>query len=484
MHALSLRSKLSLLCWGHTILLILTLSCVGLLFDFRWELLGFLGAGFVFSFFGQRQLIKLLAPLQTVKELAEAISDGDFSHRATRVSDKDEIGRLVWALNDIQDQLEAYFREAENSFRAQMNGQTQRTAQSEGLHGMFLTAMEAHNTLLSTMSQHMNDQMKNVLLSAAGNLNATNLIGNMTGTQTDLLGITSQMQHAAAAATETAQEAASNQQAVSEVVNHLSEIDQRIHTVADTITQLNQRSKEISAAVNLITEIANQTNLLALNAAIEAARAGETGRGFAVVADEVGKLAEKTRAASTSIVDIMGGLNRDGKLMHEHASSMLEKTASSSAVVSLLADTFGRFAHSAQETERQAIRVHDKTFTTLVKMDHMIYKQRAYQSLNSNGETQFTGPVGTNHQQCRLGKWYQQEGLAVFGSQAAYPRLNAPHAAVHNGAHKVLAGLTKNWQTDIEVQMGIMTGLQQMEQGSVEVMTILDEMVHEKHPQL
>ncbi|HOY09344.1 MAG TPA: methyl-accepting chemotaxis protein [Candidatus Omnitrophota bacterium] len=60
-------------------------------------------------------------------------------------------------------------------------------------------------------------------------------------------------------------------------------------------------SKQIAAAVNIITEIAEQTNLLALNAAIEAARAQVHGRGFAVVADEVRKLAERSGAAAKQI---------------------------------------------------------------------------------------------------------------------------------------------------------------------------------------
>ena len=235
--------------------------------------------------------------------------------------------------------------------------------------------------------------------------------------------------------------------------------------------------------MTLITEISDQTNLLALNAAIEAARAGESGRGFAVVADEVRKLAEKTRSASQSIGQIMRLLTQDGAVMQDNAQQMRTMAESSASVVSSLAATFGSFASSAVATERESVLVHDKSFTTLVKMDHMIYKQRAYLSLNSSGDEQYTKPVGVNHQQCRLGKWYLGEGQELFGKVPSYRALDVPHATVHNGAHRMLTVLAGDWENNTDSQMLIMNALQEMEDGSQGVMENLDRMVAEKHPE-
>lgn len=78
-----------------------------------------------------------------------------------------------------------------------------------------------------------------------------------------------------------------------------------VKKLIEAITVMSKISGEITAAMDIIDDIAFQTNLLALNAAVEAARAGEQGKGFAVVAEAVRGLALKSAQAAKEVKTVI-----------------------------------------------------------------------------------------------------------------------------------------------------------------------------------
>lgn len=99
--------------------------------------------------------------------------------------------------------------------------------------------------------------------------------------------------------------------AVTNSINAMKEIEESMIYARSVVNNLNKKSESINEMLKVINSISYNTNLLALNASIEAARAGEAGRGFAVVANEVKKLAGNSADSASQIAKTIKEINEE-----------------------------------------------------------------------------------------------------------------------------------------------------------------------------
>ncbi|MFL6612662.1 MAG: methyl-accepting chemotaxis protein, partial [Pantoea agglomerans] len=251
----------------------------------------------------------IIRPLNETLSAAQRIARGDLS-QPVRVNGRDETGRLLAAVSEMQDSL------------AQTVSTVRRNAESVAASSLQIAQGN------SDLSQRTEEQASALEQTAATMSELSVTVRNNA---------------------DNARQAAQLAINVREVARQGNEVTADI---SGTMKSIGESSGRIAEITSVIDSIAFQTNILALNAAVEAARAGEQGRGFAVVAGEVRTLASRSATAAGEIRQLIEANSASVSAGSVLASRSVTTMADIASSVGQLSDTVEEITAASAEQAR------------------------------------------------------------------------------------------------------------------------------------
>lgn len=419
--------------------------------------------------------------IRQIRNILIKASKGELSHRITNIDKEHEMQGVAWGINDLLDQTEQFMRDIQASISNANSGLNNRDIIDKGYHGDFKSAIpELNETIIAIKVSYKSAQKTTIAKDFDENAGG-GVFEGLAIIQEDIRKNSKMVNTISTSTQVIAEKATASQEVVQNITNRLEELTQLITNSNESIISLNERTNEIAVVVDLIKDIADQTNLLALNAAIEAARAGEHGRGFAVVADEVRKLAERTQKATQEIAITTNTLKQETSEIQSNSETITEIAINSQEDVGNFYDTLNAFASNTSQSAKEAKYISEYLFTTLVKVDHILFKHKAYNTLLEES-TQKAASFGDHHS-CRLGKWYKGEGKKLFGDTKAYKAIELPHSLVHTNVLAALA-CTRTKDCLITRKKDMVQNMASAEIESFKLFDLFHQMVEEGNPEI
>jgi len=301
---------------------------------------------------------RVTRPVSAITEVMRRLADGDASVAIPGTSRRDELGEMATAVEVFRENAIERQRLAAERVRSEQDAASQRKIEMLHIANRFEVAIGNIVKVVSASA----DELEILAVTLANTTQATQELAK------DVANASQEASKNALSVSTATEQMTSSAKEISLQASHATAIARDAVTQADKTTvgfsKLLNEAEQISAVVELITNIASQTNLLALNATIEAARAGAAGRGFAVVASEVKSLAQQTSQATEQVgrqVAAMQAHARDSALAINEIGQTIGHLSKASVLIQDAAheqDTAtGNIAHYASDSEKRTTEV-------------------------------------------------------------------------------------------------------------------------------